>query len=59
MLRRTWFSIIGVLAVAAIAIGINMFADARLTNLRVDLTRSHIYTLSAGTRQILSGRRSR
>ena len=55
MRRRTWFSIIGVIAVAAIVIGINMFADARLANLRVDLTRSHIYTLSAGTRQILSG----
>ena len=31
-----------------------MFADARLANLRVDLTRSNIYTLSHGTRQILS-----
>ena len=55
MLRRTWYSIIGVIAVAAIVIGINMFADARLANVHVDLTRSHIYTLSAGTRQILSG----
>ena len=53
--RRIWFSIIGVVAVAAIVIGINMFADARLANHRVDLTRSHIYTLSPGTRQILSG----
>ena len=46
------------LAVAAIAIGINMlYASMRAlaTNVRVDLTRSHIYTLSAGTRQILSG----
>ena len=42
MRRRFWFSIIGVIAVAAIVIGINMFADARLTNLRVDLTRTHI-----------------
>ncbi len=49
MLRRTWFSIIGVLAVAAIIIGINMFADARLANQHVDLTRNHIYTLSSGT----------
>ncbi|HME23969.1 MAG TPA: Gldg family protein [Acetobacteraceae bacterium] len=55
MRRRIWFSIIGVVAVAAIVIGINMFADARLANLHVDLTRSHIYTLSKGTRQILSG----
>jgi ABC-type uncharacterized transport system involved in gliding motility auxiliary subunit len=55
MRRRIWFSIIGVTAVAAIVIGINMFADARLANQRVDLTRNHIYTLSPGTRQILSG----
>ena len=54
MRRRLWASIIGVIAVAAIVIGINMFADARLANLRIDLTQNHIYTLSAGTRQILS-----
>ena len=52
MRRRIWFSIIGVIAVAAIAIGINMFADARLANLHVDLTRGHIYTLSDGTRRL-------
>src|SRR3954452_17183477 len=55
MRRRIWFSVLGVIAVAAIVIGINMFADARLANVHVDLTRSHIYTLSQGTRQILSG----
>jgi ABC-type uncharacterized transport system involved in gliding motility auxiliary subunit len=55
MRHRIWSSIIGVIAVAAIVIGINMFADARLTGLRVDLTRSQIYTLSPGTHQILSG----
>ena len=47
MRRRIWFSIIGVLAVAAIVIGINMFADARLANLRVDLTRSqHLHAVA-------------
>jgi ABC-type uncharacterized transport system involved in gliding motility auxiliary subunit len=55
MRRRIWSSIIGVVAVAAIVIGINMFADARLANLHVDLTHNHIYTLSPGTRQILAG----
>ncbi len=59
MRRRIWFSIIGVIAVAAIAIGINMFADARLANLHVDLTRGHIYTLSDGTRKILGISRNR
>src|SRR5579864_7471911 len=53
MARRIWSSIIGVIAVAAIVIGINMFADARLANQHVDLTQHHIYTLSSGTRQIL------
>jgi ABC-type uncharacterized transport system involved in gliding motility auxiliary subunit len=53
-MRRLWFSIAGVVAVAAIVIGINLFADARLANVQVDLTRDHIYTLSPGTRQVLS-----
>ena len=53
-MRRVWFSIIGVVAVAAIAIGINMFADARLANVQLDLTQGRIYTLSPGTRQVLA-----
>ena len=54
-MRRLWFSIAGVLAAAGIAIGINMFADARLGSVRVDLTSSHLYTLSDGTNQVLAG----
>ncbi|MDR3536138.1 MAG: Gldg family protein [Acetobacteraceae bacterium] len=54
-MRRLWVSIAGVVAVAAIVIGINLFADARLANLHVDLTKEHIYTLSPGTRQVLAG----
>ncbi len=53
MRRRLWFSVVGVVAVAAIVIGINMFADARLAFVHVDLTENHIYTLSPGTRHIL------
>jgi ABC-type uncharacterized transport system involved in gliding motility auxiliary subunit len=53
-MRRVWFSVIGVVAVAAIAIGINMFADARLANVQIDLTQGHIYTLSPGTKQVLA-----
>ncbi len=55
MRGRLLTSIIGVLAVAAIVIGVNMFADARLANVHVDLTQNHIYTLSPGTRKILAG----
>ncbi len=53
-MRRLAFSVLGVIAVAAIAIGINMFADARLANVRLDLTQGRIYTLSSGTRQVLA-----
>ena len=54
-MRRLWFSVVGVVAVAAIVIGINMFADARLAYVHVDLTQNRIYTLSPGTRHILQG----
>ena len=54
-MRRLSFSIIGVIAAAAIAIGINMFADARLANVQLDLTQGNIYTLSPGTKQVLAG----
>nr|WP_294557261.1 Gldg family protein [uncultured Rhodopila sp.] len=53
-MRRLTFSLIGIVAAAAIAIGINMFADARLANVQLDLTQGHIYTLAPGTRQILA-----
>ena len=52
-MRRLAFSIIRVIAAAAIVIGINMFADARFADMRADLTQGKIYTLSKGTKQIL------
>ncbi len=54
-MRRLSFSILGIVAAAAIAIGINMFADTRLANRQIDLTQGKIYTLSTGTRQVLAG----
>jgi hypothetical protein len=42
-MRRLSFSIVGVLAVLAIVIGINMFADARLANVQLDLTQGRTY----------------
>ena len=53
-MRRLTFSVIGVIAAAAIVIGINMFADARFADIRADLTQGKIYSLSKGTQQILN-----
>jgi ABC-type uncharacterized transport system involved in gliding motility auxiliary subunit len=53
-MRRLSFSVLGVIAAAAIAVGINMFADARLPNVQLDLTQGKIYTLSPGTKQVLA-----
>ena len=53
-MRRLAFSITGVIAAAAIMIGVNMFADARLSQIRADMTRGKIYTLSNGTKQVLA-----
>jgi ABC-type uncharacterized transport system involved in gliding motility auxiliary subunit len=53
-MRRLSFSVLGVIAAAAIAIGINMFADARLANVQLDLTQGKIYTLSPGTKRVLA-----
>ena len=41
-MRRLAFSITGVIAAAAIMIGVNMFADARLSQIRADMTRGKI-----------------
>ena len=55
MQHRTLSAVVSIVAVAAIVIGVNMFADARVANVQVDLTQQHLYTLSPGTRQILAG----
>jgi ABC-type uncharacterized transport system involved in gliding motility auxiliary subunit len=52
---RLWASVIGVVAVAAMLIGINLFADSRLATVQLDLTQGHLYTLSDGTRKIIAG----
>src|SRR5690242_9574166 len=52
--RRFWSSILGVFAVAALVVGVNLFADAWLANKRIDLTEQHLYTLSDGTRKVLA-----
>ncbi len=54
-MRRTWSSVLGVVAVAAMLIGINVLAETRLANLQIDLTQQRLFTLSAGTRSVLAG----
>ncbi|MBC7434020.1 MAG: Gldg family protein [Rubritepida sp.] len=57
MARRLWFSTFGLIAAAALAIGVNMLADRFATHARFDLTQARLYTLSAGSRQVLAGLR--
>ena len=54
-MRRTLSSLVGVLAVLAILVGINIVADARFDRFQIDLTRQKLYTLSPGTREVLAG----
>ena len=52
---RLWSSVVGVIAVAAILVGVNALVDTRFPNAQIDLTRQHLYTVAPGTRQILAG----
>ncbi|MGH7070738.1 MAG: GldG family protein, partial [Acetobacteraceae bacterium] len=51
---RFWSSVVAVIAVGAIAIGVNLFVGARFANAHLDFTEGGIYTLSKGTRTILA-----
>ena len=53
-MRRIWSSFIGVVAVAAFLVGINIFAETRLAHVRADVTQQKLYTLAAGTRKIIA-----
>ena len=44
----------GVIAVAALLLGLNLLADRFLADARLDLTQQHLYTLSPGTKKILA-----
>ena len=50
-------ALLAIAAAGAIVVGVNLFADARLADRRIDLTAQRLYTLSPGTRQILAGLR--
>jgi ABC-type uncharacterized transport system involved in gliding motility auxiliary subunit len=53
-MHRAWSSVIGVVAVAAILIGLNLLADRFLANARLDLTQQRLYTLSPGTERVIA-----
>ncbi len=53
--RRIWSSALGLVAAAALAIGVNMLVDRVAPRARVDLTQQHLYTLSSGTTSVLRG----
>jgi ABC-type uncharacterized transport system involved in gliding motility auxiliary subunit len=52
---RVLRGLIAIFAVGCIVVGLNMFADNRLADRRIDLTSQQLFTLSPGTRQILAG----
>ena len=54
-MRRISSSLIGVLAVFAILVGLNVLAETRLGRVQLDLTQQKLYTLNDGTRKILGG----
>ncbi|MBY0336734.1 MAG: Gldg family protein [Acetobacteraceae bacterium] len=55
MTKRLAFSSLGVVLALILAVGVNMLADRFLASARLDLTQQRLYTLSPGTRQVLSG----
>ena len=55
--RGAWLSLGALLAVVALAFGINVLADRFLARARIDLTQQHLYTLSDGTKAVVSNLR--
>ncbi len=55
--RRAWLSGAALVSAAVLAVGLNLLADRLLPRARLDLTAQRLYTLSDGTRQVLSGLR--
>jgi ABC-type uncharacterized transport system involved in gliding motility auxiliary subunit len=51
--RSRGFALLGLLAAAALAVGVNMLVDRFAPHARLDLTEQRLYTLSDGTRQIV------
>jgi ABC-type uncharacterized transport system involved in gliding motility auxiliary subunit len=52
---KNWLSISSVVVAVVLFFAVNIFGSAGLTQWRFDLTENHLYTLTKGTRHILSG----
>jgi ABC-type uncharacterized transport system involved in gliding motility auxiliary subunit len=52
--RRTGYGVGGLLALAVLFLGVVMLSNLGLRGMRLDLTQNHLYTLSGGTKQVLS-----
>ncbi|MEN9500219.1 MAG: hypothetical protein RIS83_2039, partial [Pseudomonadota bacterium] len=53
--RRVWTSALGIVAAFALAVGVNLLVERFAPRARLDLTAQKLYTLSEGTRSVLSG----
>ena len=53
-MRRFSSSVLGVLALLALLIGLNVLAETRLARVRLDLTQQRLYTLNDGTIKTLA-----
>ncbi|MXP63877.1 ABC transporter [Roseomonas sp. M0104] len=52
--RRLIYSVAGLFAALVLAVSVNLLAQRLLPRERLDLTEQHLYTLSEGTRQVLT-----
>jgi ABC-type uncharacterized transport system involved in gliding motility auxiliary subunit len=53
--KRGLSAVVALILAAVLAVGVNMLADRLLRSARIDLTQNSLYTLSDGTRQVLTG----
>ncbi|HMK87501.1 MAG TPA: Gldg family protein [Steroidobacteraceae bacterium] len=53
-LKRTGFGVGGLVALAVLFLGVVVLSNLGLRGMRLDLTQNRLYTLSAGTKQVLA-----
>ena len=54
-MNRTLTALLAIAGVLAMLVGVNLFVDARLAGVQLDVTQSKLFTLSPGTIRILTG----